>query len=167
MRYRALALCLLPLATPAVAESAQSGVWTYTFEMSSDGKGGFVTALAPAPSPTGDPNDPSYVIVRCLGGRTEAMVGGSGGWGVPRKTVDVVTQVGGAAQQTSRWTVSTNGKAAFLDDKVEEFLKSLPDDGKLRVAITDMTGTTREAIFATTGFGVVRARLAEACGWAR
>lgn len=152
-------------ASPALAESAQSGVWTYNFEPSSIGHGGIVTALSPSPSPSGDPNDPSYLVVRCLGGRTELMVGGAGGWGMPRRTLEVATQIDQQPAETSRWDVSTNGKAVFLDDHVEAFLKRLPDQGKLRVSITDAAGERRENIFPTTGFGVVRDKIAEACGW--
>lgn len=165
MRKTALVLAALLAPATARAESAQSGVWTYSFEPSSSGKGGFVTALAPAPSPSGDPNDAGYVIARCLGGRTEILVGGAGGWGLPRRKLEVLTQIDGRPAETAQWDVSTNGKAVFLRDKVEDFLRALPENGKLRIAIRDMTGTAREAIFATTGFGPVRARIAEACGW--
>lgn len=160
-----VATVLLAAASPALAESAQSGVWTYTYEPSSTG-GGFMTALSPSPSPSGDPNDPSYVIARCLGGRAELMVGGSGGWGLPRRKLSVVTQVDGGQPETAQWDVSTNGKAVFLSEGVEAFMKKIPDSGKLRIAVTSGAGEVHETIFATTGFAMVRARIAEACKWA-
>jgi hypothetical protein len=161
----AFALALLLAAAPALAESGQSGVWTYTFEPSSTGSGGIMTALSPAPSPSGDPNDPAYLIARCLGGRTELMVGGSGGWGLPRRKLEVTTQIDGATPETALWAVSSNGKAVFLDEGVEAFMRKLPDSGKLRIAVKSGAGGVHEGVFATTGFGEVRAKIAQVCGW--
>lgn len=161
----AIVACLVLLAAPARAESGQSGVWTYTYEPSSGGSGGIVTALSP--SPGADSNDPSYLIARCLGGRAELLVGGAGGWGMPHRKLEVTTAIDDAPPETAPWDVSTNGKAVFLDDDVETFLKKLPDDGRLRISIKDGTGASRENIFATRGFGLVRDKIAEACGWAK
>ena len=166
MRRTALAFAFLSAAAPAWAESATSGVWTYSFEPSSTGKGGIVTALSPSPSPSGDPNDPSYLIARCINGQSELLVGGQGGWGLPRRQIDVTTRVDDGEPQTKRWDVSTNGKAAFLGDGADAFLKALPDDGKLLVSVVDAAGGRHETVFRTTGFGVVRTKIAEACNWA-
>lgn len=154
-------LCVAPAV--AHAESERVGVWTLNAEPSSSGRGGIVTALSQAPS--ADLGDPAYVIARCLGGRSEFLVGGQGDWGVPRRKLDVTVGIAGGASETSKWDVSTNGRAVFLDDGVEAFMKRLPDDGKLRVAVRDGLGVTRENIFALTGFGTVRAKIAAACGW--
>lgn len=150
----------------AHAETGQSGSWTYNVEPSSTGKGGIATALAPAPAPSGDPNDPSHLVVRCLGGRTELLVGGAGGWGLPRRKLEVTTKIDDQPAETRGWDVSTNGKAVFLDDRVEAFLKALKDDGKLLVSIADATGARHETVFATTGIAAVRDKIAAACGWA-
>lgn len=153
------------LASPALAEDGTSGVWTWRFEPSSIGEGGLVTALAPSPTPPDGPNDPGYMIARCLGGRSEFLVGGSGGWGLSGRQLDVVTQIDGAGPVTARWDVASNGKAVFVSEKVEEFLRALPDAGKLRVEIHDGTGTVRATVFSTAGFGSVREKIAQACGW--
>lgn len=166
MRRAALVLAAGMICGHASAESAQSGVWTYTYEPSSTGKGGLVTPLSPSPSPSGDPNDPSYLVARCMNGRTELLVGGAGGWGLPRRQISVTTRIDDAPPETKAWDVATNGKAAFLDDGVEAFLKALPEDGKLLVTVADAMGGRHETIFRTTGFGAVRAKLAEACSWA-
>lgn len=154
-------ICAAPAA--ALAETERVGVWTLNAEPSSTGEGGIVTALSPAPA--ADYGDPSFLIARCLGGRSEFLVGGQGDWGVPRRGLDVTLEIDGGAPETSKWDVSTNGKAVFLDDHVEDFMKRLPDDGKLRVSVKDALGVARENVFALTGFGAVRAKIAEACGW--
>jgi hypothetical protein len=164
MRATTLALAVIFAAAPAVAETLQSGVWTYTYEPSSTGKGGLFTALSPSPSPPDDPNDPTYLVARCLGGRVELMVGGSGGWGMPRRQIQITTRIDDRPPETKPWDISTNGKAAFLDDGVQEFLKSLPDDGKLSISVLDAAGRTYQTIFRTTGFGPVRDKIGEACG---
>lgn len=166
MRRIAAAFVMSLAAAAAHAETGQSGAWTYNVEPSSTGKGGIATALSPAPSPSGDPNDPTHLVVRCLGGRTELLVGGAGGWGLPRRQLQVTTRIDDAEPQTRGWDVSTNGKAVFMDDGVEAFLKSLPGDGKLVVSVVDSTGGRHETVFRTSGIGVVREKIAEACGWA-
>lgn len=155
------------LGAPARAASEQIGVWTVTSEPSSTGaSGGLATALSTSPAASLD--DPSQLAVRCLGGRTEFMVGGAGQWPYTRRrTLEVTLQIDGGAPENSAWNVSTNGKAAFFDGPVEELLRRLPDAGKLRVVVTDAAGVAHENIFATTGFARVRAKIAEACGWRR
>lgn len=148
---------------PSRADSERIGVWTVTAEPSSSGQGGIVTALSP--SPGASLGDPSYLVARCLGGRSEFMVGGAGGWGMSGRKLEVMVEIDGGAAETAAWDVSTNGKAVFLDDKVEDFLKKLPDNGKLRILIKDGSGVDRENIFATTGFGTVREQIAKACLW--
>lgn len=150
------------LVTPADAESGRAGAWTYAYEPSTDGKSDLVTALAPAPA--ADRDDPAQIVARCLSGRAEFMVGGAGGWGLPRSALDVTLQIDDWPPQTSRWDVSTNGKAVFMTGDVTAFLRSLPDDGRLRVSVMDATGTPRETIFSTVGFATVRAEISKACG---
>lgn len=155
--------CALLAASPAGAESLQSGVWIANSETSSyDGK---TTVTAMAPSPAASQNDPAYVVVRCLGGRTEMLIGTAGGWGMSRTALDVRTSVDGGAAESSRWDVATNGKAVFRAEGVEAFLKGLPDKGKLSVLVTDKTGAEHANAFDLTGFAVIRAKIAAACGW--
>lgn len=161
-RTAVLAIALL-VAGPALAESARSGVWIANEETSSyDGK---TTITAMAPSPPASYNDPAYVVVRCLGGRTEMLVGTSGGWGMSRTALEVVTSIDGGAEARSKWDVSTNGKAVFLDSGVEDFLRTLPDTGKLTVRVLDRIGAEHANAFDLTGFGAIRAKVAAACGW--
>ncbi|MFC3692213.1 hypothetical protein [Chenggangzhangella methanolivorans] len=163
MRRVALAIAISAAVVPAWGETGQSGVWTYTYEPSSTGEGGIVTALAPAPSPSADPNDPSHLVARCLGGRVEFLVGGSGGWGLSRGQIEITTRVDDHSSETRRWDVSTNGKAAFLSEGVEAFLAALSDDGELRVMLADAAGARRETTFSTKGVAEVRAKIAKAC----
>lgn len=165
MRRTAITLASGLLAASAHAESGQSGAWTYNAEPSSTGKGGVATALSPAPSPSGDPNDPSHLVVRCLGGRIELLVGGAGGWGMPRRQIEVTTRIDDRPPETRGWDVSTNGKAAFMDEGVEAFLKSLPDDGRLTISVVDAAGGRHETVFRTAGIATVRDKIAGACGW--
>lgn len=159
----ALTLAVAGLACPAKAESGRAGAWTYAYEASPDGRSDLVTALAP--SPNAGFYDPSQLMARCLSGRAEFMVGGAGGWGLPRTTLDVTVQIDQEPAQTARWDVSTNGKAVFMGGDVAAFLKRLPDDGRLRVSVMDATGAARESVFSTAGFATVRARISKACGW--
>lgn len=161
MRRRLLAVMLLA-AAPALAEEGSTGAWTWRLDMKPDGSG---MSNAFSPAPVASYNDPGYVIARCFGGRTEFMVGTNGGWGVSGQTITVETQAGDAPATTAQWNVSTNGKAVFAPDPVEDFAKTIPDPGKLRVAVKDNTGETRETVFDMTGFATVREKLAQACRW--
>ncbi|HVI28285.1 hypothetical protein [Hansschlegelia sp.] len=165
MRTFAAVLLLSLAAATARAESGRSGAWTYNFEPESHG-GGIVTALSPAPGASF--NDPSYLVARCLGGRTEFLVGTSGGWGLSGRTLDVLAQPEGTPgpPATARWDVSSNGKAVFAPEPVDALLRSLPDPGRLRIAVTDGMGQSHETIFDMTGFAEIRRRIAEACRWA-
>jgi len=154
------ASCLL--ATAAAAGTETLGGWTTTSEPD-DGRATLVTALAAARGASQD--DPSFIIVRCLGGRTEALVGTAGDWGLPRSSLEVVTQAGSGTRETSRWDVSTNGKAAFRSEGVEDFLRRLPAEGRLTIEVRDRIGGVHANAFSLEGFGEVRARVASACGW--
>lgn len=149
---------------PAGAESGAFGAWTVNAETSSRDGRTMVTAMAYASAAS--QNDPAYVAVRCLGGRTEVLIGTAGGFGVSRTTLEVETKAEGRAAETSRWDVSTNGKAVFRPDGVEAFLKALPDAGSLTVRIRDRTGAELSNVFKLAGIAAVRAEVAKACGWA-
>ncbi len=155
-----VASCLL--ATAAAAGTETLGGWTTTSEPD-DGRATLVTALAAARGASQD--DPSFLIVRCLGGRTEALVGTAGDWGLPRSSLEVVTQSDSGAQETSRWDVATNGKAVFRSEGVEDFLRRLPAEGRLTIEVRDRIGGVHANAFSLEGFGEVRARVASACGW--
>lgn len=159
----AAALVVAGPAFPANAESGQAGAWTYAYEPSPDGRSDLVTALTP--SPDAGLNDPGQLVARCFAGRAEFMVGGAGGWGMPRSSLEVTLQIGAEPPQTARWDVSTNGKAVFMSGDVAAFLKRLPDDGRLRISVMDATGARRESVFSTAGFATVKAKIAKACGW--
>ncbi|MFC7053985.1 hypothetical protein ACFQI3_14925 [Hansschlegelia quercus] len=160
---RTLVLALVMIVGPAVADSERHGVWTMSIEPPSKDGGGLVTALSPAQG--AGYNDPSYLIARCITGRAELMVGSNGGWGLSGRRLTVVSQMDGALERSGAWDVSSNGKAVFLPEGVEDFMRAIPDDGKMRIAVSDATGETRETIFPTTGFGAVRAKIAEICRW--
>ncbi|GBD48197.1 hypothetical protein [Methylopila sp. Yamaguchi] len=154
------ASCLL--ATAAAAGSETLGGWTTTSEPD-EGPATLVTALAAARGAS--QNDPSFIIVRCLGGRTEALVGTAGDWGLPRSSLEVATQSDSGARETSRWDVSTNGKAVFRSEGVEDFLRRLPAEGRLTIEVRDRAGDVHANAFSLEGFGDVRTRVAAACGW--
>lgn len=157
-----LAVAIVMQTTGAFAGSETLGGWTTSSEPD-DGRATLVTALASAQSASQD--DPSFVIVRCLGGRTELLVGTAGDWGLPRTSLDVVTRAGAAAPETSRWDVSTNGKAVFRSEGVEDYLRRLPPDGRLTIEVRDRRGGVHANVFSLEGFGEVRSRVADACGW--
>ena len=158
-----LALTLALVALPAAADSEREGVWIVSAEPADAAGGGLMTAMATAPGASMD--DPSYLVVRCLGGRTEFLVGTAGSWGYARKPLEVEVRVEGGPTDTSPWDVSSNGKAVFKADKVEDFLRALPADGRLYVRVTDLGGGAHENVFETKGLGDVRAKAAAACGW--
>lgn len=160
---RALVFAFVIAATPAIADSERLGVWTMSVEPPSKDGAGLVTALSPAQG--AGYNDPSYLIARCITGQAELMVGSNGGWGLSGRSLNVVAQMDGGPERSAKWDVSSNGKAVFLPEGVEDFLRAIPDDGKMRIAVSDATGETRETIFPTTGFAAVRAKIAEICKW--
>ncbi|MGA0530866.1 hypothetical protein [Hansschlegelia sp. KR7-227] len=158
----ALTAALLLLSSVASAEGGRADGWTYTAELP-DAGGGYATALLPAPSASY--NEPSYMIARCLSGRTEFLVGTTGGWGASGQKLAVTFEVGAGEAKASKWVVSTNGKAVFLDDPPEDFLRAISDPGTLRFTVREPSGAVHETVFDTSGFATVRAKIAKACGW--
>jgi hypothetical protein len=115
---------------------------------------------------TSQENDaPASMIVRCRGQRAEVLVGTQGKWRVSRvREVQVDYQVDERPVVRRQWIGSEDGKTIRYNDDVLEWLRSLPDDARLKITVFDWQGPGHEAIFQLAGLDVVRKKLELACG---
>jgi hypothetical protein len=64
-----------------------------------------------------------------------------------------------------QWTVSTDGKTASYKDDAVGLLRSLPENGRLKISVFDRQGLGQEATFQLTGLDSVRKKIGLACKW--
>lgn len=112
-------------------------------------------------TPTGDTG--TGLLIRCMEHKTEVAFSPRGGFFASTKPASVTVRIGDGKPIVTNWSVSTTNQAVFAPAPVQ-FLKALPDDGKLFIRATGW----REAFDATFELGKVsllRDRIAKACKW--
>ena len=62
------------------------------------------------------------------------------------------------------WRPSTNGLAAFAP-KPEEFIRALPDNGRVFIRALTATGENKDTNFILSGVSEIREKIGRACNW--
>jgi hypothetical protein len=107
---------------------------------------------------------PASMVVRCRGQRAEVLVGTQGTWRASRvHEVQVDYQVDDQPVIRQQWIVSEDGKTIRYNDDVLTWLRSLPDDARLKITVFDWQGPGHGALFQLAGLDVVRNKLELAC----
>ncbi|WP_373851941.1 hypothetical protein [Bradyrhizobium sp.] len=102
--------------------------------------------------------------IRCRGGRSELIVGGSrvsgrtDGYALAYRIND------GPPQQINA-TVPASGTGVAFGGDVTRLLQSLPDSGSLAIHLAPRTGAAVDAVFPLGGLDAVRAKISAACKW--
>jgi hypothetical protein len=117
------------------------------------------------------PNEPPLVkgkwvyteIFRCWENRTEAIfIPGAFFFATGR--VSVLMRINTDPPETLSWTVGTNSKALFVSP-APDFMKLLPDDGKLFLRATGFQGRQVDGTFNLADISSARNKIADTCHW--
>lgn len=107
----------------------------------------------------------TLLVLRCKERLTEAafvpgqyFVNGSG------NNVPAIVRLNEDSPVRTTWSASTNGSAAFAPRAID-FIRSLPDGGKLFIRITGFQGRTADGLFQLADVSTARAKIEEACHW--
>ena len=114
---------------------------------------------------TSDVKDgPNSFEVRCRSQRTEISIRADGAWTALRGNELVVDyQINDQPIVRQPWILSADGKTATYRSDSVELLRSLPDGGAMKIAVTDKGGVRHESIFHLTGLSRVRESVGTAC----
>lgn len=151
-----------PPRTSAPRPANQTGNWIVSLTTSPVDYSPVATATTSSPGGAGE--DRATLSIRCHGGRSELIVGGSrvsgrgDGYALSYRIND------GQPQQTAAAVPASGTGVAFGGDVIS-LLQSLPDGGHLNIHLVPRTGPALEAVFSLGGLDVVRAKITAACRW--
>lgn len=135
------------------------GKWTYQDTKSPIDDSDQVVAML-----EGEPGE-ALLILRCWEGKSEAVfippdfiISGTG------NRYDLLIRINGDAPSTVDGISSTNGRAIFIPS-AREFMKLLPDQGKLFIRATGFQGRSSDGTFTLNDVTAARNRIAEVCRW--
>jgi len=133
------------------------GKWVYTESASPvDDSPQLMAVMA------GDPDD-AALIFRCRENKTEAIFL-PGSFFFASGRADVLMRINSEPPETLSWSVGTNNKALFISP-APDFIRLLPDNGKLFLRATGFQGKQADGIFNLADVSVARDRIADTCRW--
>jgi hypothetical protein len=107
---------------------------------------------------------PSSFAIRCRGQRTEVLVSTLGSWRPSNSgEFKVVYRINDQPAVEGRWASFGSGRGAVFKGDVIQFLRSLPELGRISISVYDWQGSAHEATFQLSGLGDVRRKIAAAC----
>jgi hypothetical protein len=109
---------------------------------------------------------PSSFSIRCRGQRTELLVSTAGSWRPSSNgEFKVSYRINDQPAVEGRWAAIAGGRTAVFIGDVVQFLRSLPEQGRISISVYDWLGPAHDATFQFSGLDDVRRRIAEACKW--
>lgn len=133
------------------------GKWVYTESKSPvDDSDQLFAALLGEPGET-------LLIFRCKENKTEAIFV-PGDLFVGSGRADLLVRINSDAPETISASVGTNGRALFISP-APDFMKLLPDNGKLFLRATGFQGRQSDGTFSTADVSAARDRIAQTCHW--
>jgi Type VI secretion system VasI, EvfG, VC_A0118 len=106
----------------------------------------------------------TVLILRCKDQTTEAAFSTKYNY-FGSKSVDVLLRVNDEKPLKEVWRVSITGNAAFASNPVE-FIRMLPDNGKLFIRTIRFDGKTKDGRFSLGNVSEIRNKIAQGCDWA-
>jgi hypothetical protein len=109
---------------------------------------------------------PSSFAMRCRGARTEVLVSTAGSWRPSSNgEFKVSYRINDQPAVEGRWAAIAGGGTAVFNGDVIQFLRSLPERGRILISVYDWQGPAHDATFQFSGLEDVRRKIAEACKW--
>jgi hypothetical protein len=103
------------------------------------------------------------LILRCKEQNTEAAFSTKFNY-LGSKSVKVLVRINDEEPTPSEWRSSTTGRAAFAPN-AEEFIRALPDNGKLFLRAVRFDGKIKDANFKLGAVSAIKDKIASACNW--
>jgi len=126
-----------------------------------------VTGMLYADSST-DPSSlmsPTVLVLRCKEKKTEAYLGKPFTlFGANTVTVKVLVRINDDKSIETQWQPSSNGLGVFALAAVE-FIRALPDNGKIFIRVTTFDGSTVDGAFTLGKVSEIRDKIAADCHW--
>jgi hypothetical protein len=109
---------------------------------------------------------PTLFSIRCRGQRTELLVSTAGSWRPSSNgEFKVSYRINDQPAVEGRWAAIAGGRTAVFIGDVVQFLRSLPEQGRISISVYDWQGPAHDATFQFSGLDDVRRKIAEACKW--
>jgi Type VI secretion system VasI, EvfG, VC_A0118 len=109
--------------------------------------------------------DDAALFLRCKENKTEAYFGKKSAFFGIGNSVKVLIRINDGKPIETAWQPSTNGQGIFAPAAVQ-FIRALPDNGKLFLRATGYGGTPAEGQFNLGSVSILRDKIAAACKWA-
>jgi len=107
------------------------------------------------------------LVLRCKEKKSEAMFSpGRFSFLGSSEQIKVLARIDEGKLIQTRWSPSTSGNGAFAPSPIQ-FMRSLPDDGKLFLRAFSYNGTPSDSTFALGKVSSVRDKIGAACQWPR
>lgn len=103
------------------------------------------------------------LLLRCREKHTEAAFAGGSTY-LGSEANKVVVRINEGKPIETRWSPSSDGRAVFAPSAIQ-FIRSLPDNGKLFVRAFGYGGRTADGEFKLGNVSEVREKIAQACNW--
>jgi hypothetical protein len=155
--------CFDEIGAKTAAEASEEpqlikGKWVYTESKSPvDDSPQIVAALL------GDGQE-KILIFRCQEGRTDAVFLPGAFFFSSNNRIDVLMRLNSDAPTSVSMTPGTNNRSLFVPAP-SEFMRLLPDNGKLFLRATLASGERADATFELADVSAARDRIAETCHW--
>lgn len=104
------------------------------------------------------------LILRCRKERTEAAFSTRDTY-LGGENVTVRYRLDQQEPAKEIWRTSVNGRAAFAP-RAEDFIRALPDSGRIFIRAIAADGTNKDANFQLAGVSEIKKKIAHACNWA-
>ncbi|MCK1519519.1 type VI secretion protein [Bradyrhizobium sp. 17] len=134
------------------------GKWVYTESKSPIDDSAEVTALL-----LGEPGE-VLLVFRCKENRTEAVFVPDGVFIGASNRVDLLIRIDSNPPETISAQAGTNGRALFIAPPAD-FMRLLPDNGKLFLRASGFQGRQSDGTFALADVSAARDKVAETCHW--
>lgn len=107
----------------------------------------------------------SLLVLRCKERQTEVAVSpGVGFFTSSRNAVPALIRINDQPPIQENWSPAQNNSAAFARNPID-FIRLLPDNGKLFVRLTGYEGQLGDASFQLGDVSTVRSKIEETCKW--